>query len=96
MWEMSSRSQAGVDAAKRSADAASLPFPKLALPHAASAPKSRCGCCRLESRCSRPGVGRASFAFARALTTIAQYLALDLEVDVLSTLVLACLALDGL
>ncbi len=102
MWEMSTRAQ-GVDAAKRSADAAnagadaaSLPFPKLALPHVASAPKSRCGCSRLASRCIRTGVGRASFAFSRALTIIAQYLALDLEVNVLRALVLACLALDGL
>jgi hypothetical protein len=30
------------------------------------------------------------------LTIIAQYLALDLEVNVLRALVLACLALDGL
>ena len=76
--------------------AASLPFPKLAIPHAASAPKSRCRCSKLASRCIRTSVGRASVAFARALAIIAQYLALDLEVDVLSALVLACLALDGL
>ena len=41
------------------------------------------------------GKGKLCF-FARALAIIAQYLALDLEVDVLRALVLACLALDGL
>ena len=65
---------------------------------AKKAPQKKAGAnaASLPHDASAPAWGRASFAFARALAIIAQYLALDLEVDVLRALVLACLALDGL